>query len=183
MEPPISTSPTWQETDRLNALKEYGILDTEFEQNFDEIVQLASQICETPVSLVTLVDADRQWFKAAVGTEIRETPLNMAFCTKAIKQPNLFTVEDLSADEDFQNNPLVAGNPNVRFYAGVPLETPDGFPLGTLCVLDYKPRRLSPLQENTLRILARQVMAQFELRRIVADQQRQIDALKAAQAA
>jgi GAF domain-containing protein len=169
---------TWNETDRLNALREYDILDTPFEQNFDEIVQLASQICETPVSLVTLIDADQQWFKAAVGTEIRQMPLNMAFCTKAIKQTNLFTIEDASKDPDFQNNPLVASNPNVRFYAGVPLATPYGFPLGTLCVLDYKPRKLSPLQENTLRILAHQVMAQFELHRTVAELKRQIETLK-----
>jgi len=152
------------ESQRLEALRRLDLLDTEAEPEFDELVKLAATICGTPISLITLVDEGRQWFKAAVGLEAKETPRDIAFCAHTILQPDLFIVTDAAADERFANNPLVTGHPNIRFYAGIPVTTPDGFPMGTLCVIDREPRQLSHLQTDLLVMLARQVNARMELR-------------------
>ncbi len=154
-----------REAERLGALYRYGALDTPREAEFDEIVALASRICETPVALVTLLETDRQWFKAAVGTDLTETPFEASMCAHAVLQGGMVEVPDLERDERFKDNVLVTGDPHARFYAGVPLETPEGLPLGTLCVLDTQPRVLTDLQRDALRVLGRQVMAQLELRR------------------
>ncbi len=158
------TSSTWNEPDRLAALDRYHILDTQAEAQFDDIVRIAAQICGTPMALISLVDASRQWFKAAVGINVTETPREIAFCAHAIQQHDILVVNDAAQDARFADNPLVTRDPRLRFYAGAPLETPDGFPLGTLCVLDSKPGELSEQQGTALKALARQVMTQLELR-------------------
>ena len=158
---------TARDPSRLAALDGYGILDTPAEQGFDDIVQLASRICGTPVALVSLVAGDRQWFKARVGFDPCETPLSQSVCAHALRQPGLLVIPDLTEDPRTRDNPLVTGEPHLRFYAGARLETPEGRPLGTLCVIDGKPRPagLMPEQAEGLEALARQVMAQMELRR------------------
>ncbi|MTH62584.1 sensor histidine kinase [Paracoccus litorisediminis] len=154
-----------QQTQRLKALRSYGILDTDFETEFDEIVELASAICGTPISVINLIDAERQWFKSEVGLGVRETPLETSICAHAILQDDFTEIEDTALDTRMADNPLCAGDTGLRFYAGALLKTPEGLPLGTLCVLDHRPRRLSSHQKNALRVLARQVMVQLELRR------------------
>jgi GAF domain-containing protein len=163
------SSPTWHEDDRLKALRCYGILDTPPEADFDDIVRLAARVCQTPVALITLVDDRRQWFKAEIGLGVHETPLVTSICAKAILQPELLVVPDTTKDPRFKGNPLVQGEPHLRFYAGAPLQTPAGLPLGMLCVLDTKPRDLDEEQRLTLTTLARQVMAQLELRRALSE--------------
>jgi PAS domain S-box-containing protein len=157
------------ETARLENLRQYAILDTLPEQEFDDLTRLAALICGTPIALVSLVDADRQWFKSKVGIDEPETPRDIAFCAHAILQPDIFVVPDALADERFRTNPLVTGEPKVRFYAGAPLVTKQGHALGTLCVVDRVPRDLSPEQREALRALSRLVVAQIELRRSVSD--------------
>ncbi len=159
------STPTWKERDRLEALEGYDILDTPREEDFDDIVKLAAQACNVPISLITFVASEKQWFKAGVGLTLSETPLDVSICAKAIRQRELFVVPDTSQDARFSENPYIKGDPHLRFYAGAPLETPDGLPLGTVCVLDYKPRTLTDAQSATLKALARQVMTQLELRR------------------
>lgn len=153
------------ETARLAALRQYRILDTEPERAFDDLALLASQICETPIALITLVDADRQWFKARTGLAETETPRAVSFCAHAIHQHELFVVPDARDDERFRDNPFVTGGLFVRFYAGAPLITPEGHALGTICVIDSVPRTLTPNQREALEALRRQVQAQLELRR------------------
>src|SRR5689334_14362787 len=161
---------------RLQALHYYDILDTAAEKDFDDIVELASQLCETPISLVSLIDSDRQWFKARHGMEAHETPRDIAFCAYAIHQDDIMAVQDATADSRFRDNPLVTGSPDIRFYAGMPLITSEGFKLGTLCVIDRKPKELTQKQIFGLKILAKQVMKQLELRATVKELKRLNDA-------
>jgi anti-sigma regulatory factor (Ser/Thr protein kinase) len=150
---------------RLAALRKYEILDTDPEVGFDDLALLASHICATPMAAITLVDQDRQWFKARVGLSVHETPRSISFCTHAIAQRGLFVVPDASKDARLRDNPQVTGDPHIRFYAGAPLITPDGHALGTLCVVDRRPRHLTDAQAEALVALRRQVEAQLELRR------------------
>ncbi|CAN5420327.1 hypothetical protein BH11ARM2_BH11ARM2_37910 [soil metagenome] len=154
-----------EESARLNALRSFGVLDTPREADFDEIVQLAAQICEAPISVINLIDASRQWFKAEVGLGIREMPLDNSICAHAILEKGLVVVPDTGEDARFADNRLVTSLEGIRFYAGTLLETEEGLPIGTLCILDTKPRDLNALQRDTLRVLGRQVMAQLELRK------------------
>ena len=160
--------PLWDNAERLAALDRYRILDTAPEPEFDDIANLAAMVCEAPVAVVNLIGEARQWFKAEVGLGVRETPLDVSICAHAILQPGLFVVPDTTKDPRFNCNPLVTGEPHLRFYAGALLLTPEGLPLGTLCVLDYKPREITERQAFALKTLARQVMTQLELRRSLA---------------
>jgi PAS domain S-box-containing protein len=153
------------EIERLEALRRYEILDTPPEAEFDDLARLAAGICGTPAAFVTLVDSDRQFFKAAVGLDVREISRDSAFCAHAILQSEVLVVPDLQADARFAANPLVREAPAIRFYAGAPLVTPDGFSLGALCVVGYEPRQLTPLQHEALVTLSRHAMTQLELRR------------------
>jgi len=153
------------EAKRLKVLWQYDVLDTVPEEMFDGLADLAAAICGAPIALISLVDEDRQWFKSRVGTDIKETSRDISFCAHAIMRQDLFIVPDATEDERFKNNPLVTGKPKIRFYAGAPLITPDGHALGTLCVLDKKPRHLRPDQKRALEVLARHVVTQLELRR------------------
>jgi len=152
------------EAARLEALRRYRILDTEPEKAFDDLALLASEICATPIAMISLVDAERQWFKARVGFSARETSRSIAFCAHAIMQRELFIVPDALDDARFRDNPLVVSQPKLRFYAGAPLVTPEGHALGTLCVVDRVPRTLSADQQAALEALKRQAEAQLELR-------------------
>ena len=155
------------EEQRLNALYEYGLLDTDAEQDYDELVKLASQICCCPIALMVLLDKDRQWFKARVGLAARETPRDQAFCAHAILEPTkIMVVPDATRDDRFAANPLVTGDPKIRFYAGAPMTTTDGLALGTLCVIDREARGLSVEQSSALATLARQASRLIELRRV-----------------
>lgn len=156
---------------RLAALEGYRILDTPAETGFDDVVQLAAHICDAPVALVSLVAGDRQWFKARVNFPACETDLNSSVCAHALSGTDLLIIPDLTVDPRTQSNPLVTGEPHIRFYAGAPLITDDGVALGTLCVIDSVPRPegLSEKQAAMLRLLAGQVMSQLELRRTLAD--------------
>ena len=166
----------WKQSDRLAALKSYRILDTPPEAAFDDLVRLAARACAAPIGLIGFVEERRQWFKAEMGLGLRETPLDWSLCVRALLQPGLTIVRDLTADPRFNTHPLVTGEPHLRFYAGAVLETPDGLPIGTLCVLDHVPRDLSEDQAFTLTALARQVMSQLELRRALAGRDEALDA-------
>jgi signal transduction histidine kinase len=152
---------------RFEALNAYKILDTLPEKEYDALTKIAAVICGTPIALVTLVDHNRQWFKSHHGLDVSETPRDVAFCAHAINTPNeLFIIPDATKDERFHDNPLTTNDPNVVFYAGAPLNTKDGYSLGTLCVIDNKPRSgLTESQQESLRALANQVISQFELRK------------------
>jgi two-component system cell cycle sensor histidine kinase/response regulator CckA len=153
------------ETARLDALQQYEILDTLPDRALDDLTELAGHICNAPIALISLIDDKRQWFKSKVGLSTSETSREISFCGHAIHQSELFIVPDAMLDERFADSPLVTGDPHVRFYAGAPLTTSDGFALGTLCVFDHIPRQLTASQEEALRVLGRQVMAQLDLRR------------------
>lgn len=153
------------EPERLRALDRYDVLDSPRERDFDDIAELASEICGAPIAVVNLIGAGRQFFKAEVGLGVRETPIETSFCGHAILQEEFMLVPDASLDGRFEGNPLVTGPPGLRFYAGALLRTEEGHAIGTLCVLDYEPRVLSGQQVRALQRLARQVMTQLELRR------------------
>jgi PAS domain S-box-containing protein len=162
---------------RLRALYSYEVLDTPPEPTFDGIARLAAQICATPIALISLVDERRQWFKSCTGLEARQAGRDVAFCTHALLQPEVLIVPDVLADPRFARNPLVTGEPHVRFYAGAPLINPEGLALGTVCVLDRVPRQLTREQVRALETLAEQVVAQLELRRLNRSQRRLIEEL------
>jgi signal transduction histidine kinase len=160
--PPIPNN----ETLRIRALKDYSILDTLPEKEYDDITQLASQICGTPISLIGLIDENRQWYKSKYGIDGDESPRDVTFCGHAIINPNeIMTVKDSRLDQRFFDNPNVLGEPKVVFYAGIPLVSPDGYALGTLCVVDHKPKELSSRQIKALKALSNQVVSLFELRK------------------
>ncbi len=156
------------EAARVAALRRYDILDTPRESDFDDIVVLAAGICGTPISVVNLIDVDRQWFKAEVGLGVRETPLDTSLCAHVILEDDFVEIPDTLADCRMADNPLCTVEPGLRFYAGALLKSTDGYPIGTLCVLDNEPRKLDDLQRNALRILAQQVMHQLDLRSLLA---------------
>jgi FOG: GAF domain len=151
--------------ERLRTLRSYKILDTKPEERFDDLTQLAALICGVPISLISLIDSDRQWFKSRFGLDMAETPRAQAFCTHAIMQPEMFVVPDAAKDERFAQNPFVTGETHIRFYAGAPLAARDGHLLGTLCVMDREPHTLTESQTKALEILSRLVIANIELRR------------------
>lgn len=154
-----------QEEERIKLLESYSILDTLPEADYDDLTLIASQICGTPIALITFIDEERQWFKSHKGLDISETPRDYSFCAYAINDPeNIFIIPDARNDIRFHDNPIVAGQPNVIFYAGVPLTNEDGLPLGTICVIDHKPKILTPAQIRSLKALSEQTMRLLELR-------------------
>jgi len=152
------------EIERLKAIRDLKLLDTPAERDFDELVYLAAHICDVPISLMSIVDADRQWFKASVGLAVRETSRRVSFCAHAIQQRDLFIVEDATRDNRFAENPLVTGDPGIRFYAGMPLVLPDGNAIGTLCAIDIVPRTLTETQESALVVLGKQLVSRVTMR-------------------
>lgn len=174
-------TPAQDEEARLAALNAYGILDTPPEPAFDDITELAALICDTPIAVINFVDRHRQWFKSEQGLGVRETPLDISICAHVILQSELFVVPDTRQDARFACNPLVTGEPYLRFYAGALLKSPEGFPLGTLCVLDHQPRELTEKQRIALTALASQVMNNLELIRVQQAQAALIEQLQSAQ--
>ena len=158
-------SMSMNDAERVSALQKYAILDSEPEQAFDDLTLLASYVCKTPIALISLIDENRQWFKAKIGISATETSRDIAFCSTAIQQPDVFVVPDALQDERFRTNPLVISEPNIRFYAGAPLINEDGHALGTLCVIDETPRELGADQRTALKALSRLVLMQMEFRR------------------
>lgn len=154
-----------RQPERLAALQRLEILDTPREEVYDEVVELVSDLCDVPIAVINLIDEHRQWFKAEVGLGVRETPLETSICAHVILEPGLTVIPDTLADDRLRDNPLCYDEPNLRFYAGMCLETAEGLPIGTLCVLDTRPRDLSPRQRKILTVLGRQVMRQIELAR------------------
>lgn len=154
---------------RVKTLQLYRILDTAAEKAFDDLTQLAAAICDAPIGLVSLVDDRRQWFKSRTGIEVGETPLEHAFCAHAIQRDDIMIVPDAAQDPRFAHNPLVTGAPGIRFYAGAPLKMATDVTIGTLCVIDSKPRELTDAQIRALGVLRDAVVGQLELRRAAAD--------------
>lgn len=157
------------EAERLVRLRSYAVLDTPAEEAYDDFTALASQLLKAPIALISLVDEERQWFKSRVGLDVEETPRRFSFCAHATLQKDIFVVEDAHADVRFAGNPLVLGDPHIRFYAGCPLVSPDGLAIGTLCVIDHQPRQLTEEDAVTLRRLGRQLCSLLELRRTTAE--------------
>jgi two-component sensor histidine kinase len=176
-----SAGAKWKEGDRLAALRSYGVLDTPPESAFDSLAELAAYICRTPFAAINLIEDRGQWSKAEVGLGFRELPVEVSICAKAILQGSLFIIADTAQDSCFASNPLVTGPPHVRFYAGALLVTPQSLPIGTLCVLDSQPRELNEQQRAALTTLAAQVMAQLELRRMIADRDEAVAASRRAE--
>ncbi|MFZ0828754.1 MAG: GAF domain-containing protein [Verrucomicrobiia bacterium] len=166
------------EAERLAALKAYHVLDTGTDQSYDDITILAAHICKVPIAMISLVDEVRQWFKSRLGVKRQQTPREVAFCAHAILQNEPFIVTDATKDRRFADSALVTGEPHIRFYAGIPLINPEGLALGTLCVVDHQPRRLSAAQQKALQALSRQVMALLELRRVSAHLAEALDHVK-----
>ena len=163
------------EEERFSNLKTYSILDTEPEQEFDDLTLIASEICGTKISLISLIDDSRQWFKSRHGLEVTETPKEFAFCSHAILNPyEPFIIKDSRKDDRFYDNPLVVGKPHVIFYAGIPLISIEGFPLGTLCVIDDNPNELNANQLSALNALSRQACKLLELRKNKVEMNRKI---------
>ena len=160
-----------QQAERLAALYQYDILDTEREADFDDIVDLAAELCGAKISVINLIDSDRQWFKAETGLGVRETPLETSICSHVILEHDFVEIPDTQADTRTQDNPLCLEEPGLRFYAGALLKSRDGFPIGTLCVLHDRPYALSEFQKKSLRTLAKQVMRELDLRVALRDQQ------------
>jgi GAF domain-containing protein len=156
------------ETQRLSALRQYAILDTQAEEAFDDLAALAAFICDVPMATITFVDEKRQWFKSRIGVNESETPREISFCGHTILGKEPLIVPDALEDARFVASPLVQGEPHIRFYAGFPLTTPDELHIGALCAIDRKPRELSPGQRSAMKALARQVMALMDLRRVSA---------------
>ena len=167
----ILADPHPEQERRLQTLKSYGILDTAAETDFDDIVALASKICDMPVSLISLVDEDRQWFKANIGFDPAQTGLDESVCSHALLQDDFLEIEDMASDIRTADNPLYTQEPGVHYYAGFNLRAPNGMPIGTLCVLDTKPRKLTEFQRQALQTLSRQVMIQLELRKRLAQEE------------
>jgi GAF domain-containing protein len=151
----------------MQTLREYGVLDTPPEAVYDDIAHVCAGVCDTPIALISLIDGTRNWFKARVGVEdeLTESPRDISFCGHAIIGHEIFEVTDATVDDRFADNPLVAVEPKIRYYAGAPLVTPDGYKLGTICAIDVRPRRLSEAQRDTLTALSRLVMRQLDRRR------------------
>jgi len=166
------------EADRLAALREYKILDTAAEKAYDDITALAAYICEVPIAVISLVDESRQWFKSKVGLNVQETPRDVAFCAHAILESEPMIIRDALKDARFADSALVTRAPHIRFYAGFPVASPEGFALGMLCAIDRKPRSLNARQKQAMEALSRQVMALLELRRISARMAEALDRVK-----
>lgn len=160
MLPPSNDDPA-----RLAELKRLDVMDSSEDQAYDDITRMAADVCGTPMALITLVDGTRQWFKSRVGLQLTQTPRQHAFCAHAIQTPDqVMVVTDARKDERFTSNPLVTGDPNIRFYAGAPLVTASGHALGTICVIDTEPRDIEPSQLETLQFMAQQVVSMLEAR-------------------
>lgn len=158
-----------REARRLDTLEAYRIIDTSREKTFDDLTRLAALICETPIALITLVDDKRQWFKSSYGLDLKQTSRDVSFCAHAIQDSRIFEIGDALLDSRFAENPLVTGDPGIRFYAGLPLVVSNGEALGTICVIDRKPKELTPLQAEAMRVLGQSVVTQLELRRALDD--------------
>ena len=167
------------EAQRLAALREYRILDTAAEEAYDDLTALAAHLCRAPIAMISLVDESRQWFKSKLGLNQKETPRDVAFCAHAILQTEPLIVRDALKDARFADSALVTRSPHIRFYAGFPLSSPEGFALGTLCAIDRKPRQLSAGQKTAMQALSRQVMALLELRRVSARMAEALEHVKA----
>jgi GAF domain-containing protein len=172
---PMKATIPENEAARLEALRQYEILDTDPEESFNDLTRLAAYICDTPIALITLVDEHRQWFKARFGLRQRETHRDLSFCAHAILQDGPLIVPDALNDERFKTNPMVTSEPRIRFYAGSPLISPEGFKIGTLCVVDNKPKELTPKQIAALKMLGNQVITQLDLRREILSLRRARD--------